>query len=523
MTNSSGQTSSDKNKVEYPKLTKDIVLGFAGSCIVPYLDNASQFGKFHEEILELACSDDKFIAMALPRGHGKSTVITIIYVLAAVLFRQRKYVLIVADTEGQASLFLGQIKQILYSSEQIRNLFGIRLDEKGNVKLEKDTETDIICEFEDHTKFRITAKGAEQRLRGLMFNGQRPDLIIMDDMLSDEAVMNKDRREKLNKWIYGSLIPCRSETGIIRFIGTLLNLDDALSRLMPHPHSRDTIHEELKMYSKKKKGMWRSVLYRAHNDDMSQLLWPERKTAKAFLELKTDFAEQGIPEVYSCEYLNNPVDDSIRYFRKTDFLPFSEEDKKKNLTYYITADLAISLKERADYTAIVVGGMDSNGQLLIKNVIRERMSGDEIVDTLMALQKIYKPLAVGIEDTQISKAIGPYLNRAMVETNNYLNVIPLKPHRMDKLMRARAIQARMRAGGVKFDTHADWWPQFLDECLSFPRARHDDVVDALAYQGILIDRMAEGLTPEEEQEEEYENEYNESGLSEQGRNLCTGY
>lgn len=371
--------------------------------------------------------------------------------------------------------------------------------------------------------FRIMAKGAEQRLRGLMFNGQRPDLIIMDDMMSDEAVMNKDRREKLNKWIYGSLIPCRSETGIIRFIGTLLNLDDALARLMPHPHSKDTVHEDLKMYSKKKKGMWKSVLYRAHNEDMSVLLWPERKTKQMFRELRDDFTEQGIPEVYSCEYLNNPVDDSIRYFRKTDFLPLTDEDKKRNLTYYVTADLAISLKERADYTAIVVGGMDENGLLYIVNCIRERLGGDEIVHTLMTLNKVYNPIAIGIEDGQISKALGPYINRAMTETGNYMNIVSLKPHRMDKMMRARAIQARMRSSAVKFDVNADWWPMFLDECLSFPRARHDDCVDALSYQGLLIDKMSEGKTTTELEEEEYEEEYRNSGNQDQGRCEQTGY
>lgn len=186
-----------------------------------------------------------------------------------------------------------------------------------------------------------------------------------------------------------------------------------------------------------------------------------------------------MPEVYACEYLNNPVDDSIRYFRKNDFLPMTEEDRKKDLTYYITADLAISLKERADYTAIIVGGMDENGQIQIRNVFRDRLTGDEIVALLLSLQKIYNPLAVGIEDTQISKALGPYLNRAMMESNVYMNLVPLKPHRMDKIMRARSIQARMRAGGVKFDKTADWWPMFEDECLTFPRAKHDDCVDAL--------------------------------------------
>ena len=96
------------------------------------------------------------------------------------LFRQRRYVLIVADTETQAALFLGQIRQILYDSAEIHHLFGMQVDDKG-VVFEKDTETDIIVKFKDQTSFRIVAKGAEQKLRGMLWSGQRPDLIVIDD------------------------------------------------------------------------------------------------------------------------------------------------------------------------------------------------------------------------------------------------------------------------------------------------------------------------------------------------------
>jgi predicted phage terminase large subunit-like protein len=509
-------------KIEYPKLTKEIIEGFATSCLVKYYDEASQFADFHREWWDLCCSDDKFVAICAPRGHSKSTTITITYALASVLFRQRKYVLLVADTEAQASLFLGQIKQILYDSPEIHSLFGLQLGPKG-VEFVKDTETDIIVKFADQSSFRIVAKGAEQKLRGMLWNGQRPDLIVIDDLMNEELVANKDRRDKLRRWVYGSLIPCRSEKGIIRFVGTPMNLDDPLESLMPKENAKTTVVEDLKTWSTKKIGMWRSVKYRAHNQNYSAILWPDRKSKQFFEELRQDFSDQGIPEVYACEYLCNPVDDSIRYFRKGDFLPMTEEDRKKNKTFYITADLAISMRERADYTAIVVGGMDSNGQLHIVNCIRERLSGDEIVNVLMTLQRLYDPVAVGIEDTQISKALGPYLNRAMMESGTYLNVTMLKPHRQDKMQRARSIQARMRAGMVKFDKTADWWLTFEDECMSFPRARHDDTVDALAYQGILIDSMAEGLTEEEVEDEEYEREYAESGNYETGRSEITGY
>lgn len=509
-------------KPTWPKLTTEVLEGFATACLTPYYDDASQFADFHKDWWSLCCSSDQFVAIAAPRGHSKSTTITISYTLAEVLFRQSRYVLIVADTEAQAALFLGQIKQILYDSTQIHQLFGIKIGDKG-ADFEKDTETDIIVNFADKGRFRIVAKGAEQKLRGMLWDGQRPDLIVIDDLLNEELVANKDRRDKLRRWVYGSLIPCRSKKGKIRWVGTVMNLDDPLCSLLPLENSKDTVVEDLKVWSPKKRGMWRAVKYRAHNHDYSKLLWPQRNTRAFFEDLRADFIEQGIPEVYACEYLNNPVDDSIRYFRKGDFLTMTEDDKKKNKQYYITADLAISEKDRADYTAIVVGGLDANGQLHIVNCIRERLSGDEIVATLLSLQKVYNPLAVGIEDTQISKAIGPYLNRAMAETGVYMNVTMLKPHRQDKIQRARSIQARMRAGMVKFDKQADWWLTFEDECMTFPRAKHDDTVDALAYQGILIDKMTEGLTSEEIVEEEYLEEYEQSGHNDQGRDPTTGY
>jgi len=506
----------------WPKLTKEIIEGFASSCLTPFFDEASPFAEFHRELWELCCSNDKFVAICAPRAHAKSTIITIVYTLAAILFRQRHYVVIVADTETQAALFVGQIKQILYESKEIHNLFGLKTNEKGAV-FEKDTETDIIVQFQDMTKFRIVAKGAEQKLRGMLWDGQRPDLIVIDDLLNEELVANKDRREKLKRWFYGSLVPLRSRDGIIRFVGTPMNLDDPLESLMPREGSKRTIIEDLKIYSHYKIGMWKSVKYRAHDAKIEKLLWPERNDRNYFIELKQEYLERGIPEVYSCEFLCNPVDDSIRYFKRTDFISMSDEDRKKNKTYYITADLAISEKERADYTAIVVGGMDQDGQLHIVQCIRERLPADEIVSTLLALNKIYKPIVIGIEDTQITKAIGPYLRRAMMESDTYLNISLLKPHRQDKIQRARSIQARMRAGMVKFDKVGEWWPDFEDECLTFPRARHDDMVDALSYQGILIDLMSEGLSKEEIDEEEYEQEKEAAGYNNIGKDEITGY
>jgi predicted phage terminase large subunit-like protein len=150
------------------------------------------------------------------------------------------------------------------------------------------------------------------------------------------------------------------------------------------------------------------------------------------------------------------------------------------------------------------------------------MDGLTIVETMLQLQKVYDPECFGIEEMQVSKAIGPFLKRAMMESNTYMNVMLLQPHRTDKISRARTIQARMRAGGVKFDKGADWYETLEDELLTFPRAKHDDQVDSLSYLGILLDKMIVGRTKEEIQDEEYEEDKEES-IGQTGRSPITGY
>jgi predicted phage terminase large subunit-like protein len=290
---------------------------------------------------------------------------------------------------------------------------------------------------------------------------------------------------------------------------------------MPKENDKQTIREGLKTYSTRRQ-MWKSVKYRAHNEDFSQVLWPERHPAAELKRIRSEYIDQGLPDVYSQEYLNIPIDESNTYFKRADFLPMREEDYKSKKIYYIAGDFAISEKDRADYTAMVVGGVDENGLLHIVDVIRERMDGLEIVNTMLALQRLRDPEVFGIEETQITKALGPFLNLAMLEQNTFLNVYPLKPHRQDKVTRARSMQARMRAGGVKFDKKADWYQTLEDELMRFPRDKHDDQVDAMAYLGLIIDKMAQAPTKEELAEEEYLEEMENSDID-QGRSPVTGY
>lgn len=505
------------------KLSAQTVAGFVGSVLAPTFEGSCASPDFHNEVWDLCCSQNKFVAIAAPRGHAKSTAVTLGYGLSTLLFRERKFMLLVSDTEAQAALFLGNIKNALLDNTNLITLFGLKKNpDNGQVVLVKDSETDIICEFDDGHRFRIIAKGSEQKLRGLLWMNSRPDIIIGDDMENDELVMNKERRAKFKKWVNNALLPCRSDHGIVRFVGTILHMDSYLEGLMPKPYDPKTVTEPLKQYTTRR-SMWKSIKYRAHTDDFKKLLWPQKKSADEFKMLRQQAFDDGMPDGYSQEYLNIPIDESTTYFRRADFLPMREDDFKKPVRYYVTADLAISDKETADFSVFVVAGVDEDKRIQVRNIIRERMDGREIVDTLLMIQKLYDPEVIGIEEMQVSKAIGPFLREEMIKHNNFISLYPLKHGGKDKITRARSIQARMRAQGCKFDKSGEWYLTFEDELMRFPRDKHDDQVDAFSYLGLMLDVVIEAPTKTELEEEAYQEEYEASGLNDEGRSEWTGY
>ena len=504
------------------RLTAEILEGFVNSVLRKNFDDPADNAEFHKEIWEYVCLPDANVAIAAPRRHAKSTVVTHAYVLASVLFRDQSYVIIVSDTVSQSVQFLGDIKKELVDNEDLRNLFGVR-------EFLKDSEDDLICNMDDGHIFRIQAKGSEQKLRGLKWKNRRPGLIVGDDMENDEIVMNRDRRLKFKRWFYGALLPALSDKGKIRIVGTILHLDSLLENLMPSSLLKSIknghtllIREDLKEYTNTRLP-WKSIKYRAHTDDFKQILWPQKKSAAEFRSKKEDYSRQGLADVYSQEVLNIPIDESDTFFKKVDFYPMRESDKKRTMLYYATCDLAISQSQRADYSAFCVAGMDDEGKLHLVHVVKERLDSLQIVDTILALNRVYKPVLFGIEKGVIQKSIGPYLNEAMQKRNEYISTALLAPS-ADKLTRARSIQARMRSGAVRFNKETEWYQNFEDELLRFPRDRHDDQVDAWAYMGLMLDKMWETPTQKEDEDEEYRlmvRKFQHEEMS--GRSLVTGY
>ena len=456
------------------KLSAALVESFAGAYLSPMYDSPVRTPDFHRECWELYCQDVPFAAAAAPRGHAKSTALTHDFGLATALFRVEDYIVIVSATEDLAIGHLGDIAKELRENEDLIRDFQID-------KLDTDAKTDIIVRFKDGHQCRFIAKGSGQKMRGIKWNGKRPGLILCDDLEEDEQVESIDRRRKFRRWFYRALVPCLRKGGKIRVHGTILHEDALLARVERNSREKDL-----------SKRVWKARLFKAHAgfDDFTQILWPEQFSEQRLREIRQGFSEDGDAAGYSQEYLNDPFDNSEAYLRKDDFLGMSDEDRAGSKRFSVGCDFAVSKADRANRTSFTVGGRSADNLTHVTDQLVDRWDTEEWMDVMFTLEDRYHPDTFYVEDGVIWKAIAPTLYREMQLRNKFLNCFPINPTR-DKATRGRPFQKRMRAGAMRFDKEASWYPGYEAELLrftGFSEAVLDDQFDSTAI-------LVKGLAP----------------------------
>jgi predicted phage terminase large subunit-like protein len=506
-----------------------MLLSFSDLFLKKNFDEPVATPQCHLEWWDLACSEEKYVAIAAPRGHAKSTAISHVYVLANICLRVKRHVLIVSDTEGQASMFLLNIKKELEENEDLRKAFKVR-------DFLKASETELIVRWDDGSKTRVIARGAGQSIRGTNWEGKRPDLVVGDDLENDEAVMNEERREKFSNWFQKVLLPAAAKSCHFRIVGTILHEDSLLAGLMPDQIEDPNVEESALQVWTTTERAWKAVLYRAHPDfdDFSELLWSEQHSEASLRQVRQTYIDRGSPEGYAQEYLNNPMADEGAYFQEDDLLPMLYEElnaeSRSPEHFYIGCDFAISEKSRRAFTVFAVCGIGPDSTLRIREIIRKRMDALDICDTMFRLHTKYRRKAAMnaepvflVESENIAKSVGPFLYERMALNDQPLLIEMMKPIK-DKELRGRSLQARTRAHMVEFDHTADWWPTLKHEMLTFPRSTYKDQVDALAWVGHWVANMNAAPDWEEIEDEEYYAEMAEAEADwGAGRNPITGY
>lgn len=456
------------------KLTGELIEAFAGMFLSPRYDQPAPTAQFHREGWAFYCTDHKQLEIVAPRDHAKTTAFSFAYTLAEVLFRSSDYVIIIGSTEPLSQEILSNISEELHENDDL-------IREFGPFEFETDQKTEIICKCPDGHRFRILARASEQRIRGRMWNGKRPNLIVCDDMEDDEQVESKDRRNKFRRWFFRAAKQALSKSGKIRVHGTILHEDSLLSRL-------------------RKNSTWKHLFYKAHAsfDDFSDILWPERWSESELRAKRQEFIDDNDAAGYSQEILNDPLDTSEAYLRREDFLPMSEEDHEIAKLVCSAWDFAVSQADAADNTSCTVGGKCIRNLLHVVDQRKGRWASPRIMDEMFAVQQRWRPDIQFVEDGVIWKALAPMVYKEMQQRDIWINIVPL-PSVKDKATRGRILQRRHRGGGMRFDKEASWYADYEFELLRFTenaRALKDDQFDSTS----LLCRGFEQM-PDMEQED----------------------
>ena len=396
--------------------------------------------EFHRGLM--SATQSMRAAIAAPRGHAKTTYLSIFYPLYLIL-EEKKKVLLLSATGLLAEDCLGKIRNELDTNPTIREFYG---DVKGGKWTNEEIQT--------KDGGQIMAKGAEKQIRGF-----RPDVIIADDLETDELVLSPDRLTKFTDWFWTALMGTLMPDKQVIVIGTILHPESFLMDLINKPREG-----------------WTTQFYQAIKD--GKALWPEMWSLEELYKIKKERGEY----YFLQEYMNEPIPDEKRVFQKK-WIQYYEE-LPKNLVYFTTVDPASSLEGKADKTAIVTCGIDSNRNIFVVDVVNDQLLPSETIDTLFKLYDRYDISAIGIETEGFQKVLMHDFIQNRRAKKIYPRVVELKSGGRRKELRIQSLQPFFEDGKILIKRKEE---DLVTQLLRFPSARcKDDIIDALAYMLEII-------------------------------------
>lgn len=317
--------------------------------------------------------------------------------------------------------------------------------------------------------------------RGGTTTGRGGDVLVIDDPLKDRQEADSPTiRDTLWTW-FTQVIASRlmDETGRIMLIQTRWHQDDLVGRLTDPSNS---------YYDPEEAAEWKIIdLPALANDTDSdplhrkegEALWPGRFGRDFLLGLQRRDARG-----FSALYQGRPSPAGGTFFSVNWLNTYRPNDLPQHLRHYCASDHAVSLKQAADKSCLMCVGVDEHDTIwVLPDLVWRSMTAEQATEAMLRMMRAYKPMFWWAERSHISKSIGPFLRKRMLETNTFCSLIEMQPI-ADKQTRAQSIQGRMSMGKVRFPERAPWWPMARDQMLRFPFDTHDDFVDTLAYIGL---------------------------------------
>lgn len=455
------------------------------------------YGSIHDEIFLwmqdynlFGASDDlpsnKLIM--LPRAHLKSHMVAT-WCAWIITKHPEVTILYVSATAELAITQLYSIQNIL-ASDVYRRYFPEYINPKEGMR-EKWSSTSIMV---DHPRRKSEGiRDATVKVAGLTTNttGWHADIIVADDLVVPENAYTEEGRTAVSKKA-SQFTSIRNAGGMTMACGTRYHPNDLYSVLKEQAYEifdddGVKLDEEL---------VWDIKEYAVEKDDI--FIWPRvvRPDGKAFgfnrnvlARVRAEYIDK---TQFFAQYYNDPNDPSSDRIGRDKFQYYNPRFLKKEggrwfyngkrLNIYAAVDFAFSLSKKADWTAIVVIGIDCDRNTYVLDI--DRFKSDKTIEyfkhirDLHANWKFNKLRAeVSVAQKVIVNSIKEYVKRDGLT----LSVEEFRPTYRDGRKEERVAAALEHL----YDDFLMWhneggWTAVLEEELIQARPQHDDVKDALA-------------------------------------------
>ncbi len=439
----------------------------------------------HDEVCHLLQKESDILFL-LPRGHLKTTIGNIGYVIWKLGNNPDLRILDASDTLKVAKKFSSGIRQHILSNKRLKFVFPKlvpKLSTASTREFECWNDSEMTVERNVLSKEpSLTVMGSGQTLTGLHF-----DLQIYDDIVTMDNANTKELMQGCIDWFDMSLsLLDPMIQGRLVLYGTRYDFSDLYGHVEEkYPHL---------------------VVYRRSWIEDGKPIWNEPKIT---LNVKRVISRMS-PYMSSCQYYNNPIvkgDEEFkpefikRWNMKTVFEAMKVPDDKtgaidtdalfkswvKTLNVYMGLDpnRAQKVSKQGDYCAVVVVGVDAGGNKYVLDYYRDKPTSSlQIVKEFCDMFEKWNPLKAGLEvfggDAHLYKPILAELKNRQIPSSRVRTFDTNT--RISTPDRIRGMQMDFETGMVY--VREDGMDELVQELLHFPHAKHDDLISTLAY--ILI-------------------------------------
>jgi len=358
----------------------------------------------HYRMLDTLTQGGKRIINLCHRGIAKTTLMG-------------EYLFLYIATYGEIPGF-GNIDLALYVSDSIEN--GVK-NMRKNLEFRWENSdflkqyvpeirfTDIRWEFKnaDGKMFIVKGYGAKTGVRGAKEMGKRPQLAVLDDLISDEDARSVTVVAAVEDTVYKAVTYALHPTkNMIIWSGTPFNSKDPL-------------------YKAVESGAWKVNVFPVCETfpcDKADFRgsWPDRFTYEYVREQFDTAVKLGKIETFNQELMLRIMSDEDRLVQDSEIGWYKLDAvlrNKNRFNFYITTDFATSEKQKSDYSFISVWAYNNVGDWLWVDGVCKRQLMDKNVDDLFRLSQQYKPQAVGIEISGQQKGFISWVQTQMIERN----------------------------------------------------------------------------------------------------------